>query len=625
MANDTAAHAPHSATSHPFQAEVAKLLHLMVHSVYSDRDVFLRELVSNAADALDKLRYEAIAAPGLLEGSPELTITITPDKEKKTLTIADTGIGMSEQELVENLGTIARSGTQAFVEKAKAAQGDLHLIGQFGIGFYSGFIVALRVDVTSRRAGSEQASMWSSDGSGSFTVTPVERAPRGTSIVLHLKDDALEFLEDWKIESVVRTYSDHIAHPIMLSIGSETARQVNSANAIWTRPKADITPEQHKEFFGHISGSYSDPAITLHYRAEGRHEYTVLLYVPGERPFDLYDPERRGRQKLYVKRVYIADDVELLPAYLRFVRGVIDSEDMPLNISREMLQNNPQVAAIRKAVTNKVVSELKKVAEADEAAFRKVWDIFGPVLKEGLYEDMERRDQLYEIVRFKTTAGDFVSLKDYAGRLQENQTAIYYITAEDEAKARSSPQLEGYQARGIEVLLLTDAIDSFWVRTALGYEGKPFKSVTQGAADLDLVKRKDEAAAETPDDAATTVLAAALKQALGEKVKDVRTSRRLTESAVCIVNDSAMDRTLEKLLSRQKDSGVTISAPILEINASHPLIKALGLKANAHGAAAVADAAQLLLDQAFIIEGEQVPDPAGFARRLADVMAKALG
>ena len=625
MANDTAAHAPHSATSHPFQAEVAKLLHLMVHSVYSDRDVFLRELVSNAADALDKLRYEAIAAPGLLEGSPELTITITPDKEKKTLTIADTGIGMSEQELVENLGTIARSGTQAFVEKAKAAQGDLHLIGQFGIGFYSGFIVALRVDVTSRRAGSEQASMWSSDGSGSFTVTPVDRAPRGTSIVLHLKDDALEFLEDWKIESVVRTYSDHIAHPIMLSIGSETARQVNSANAIWTRPKADITPEQHKEFFGHISGSYSDPAITLHYRAEGRHEYTVLLYVPGERPFDLYDPERRGRQKLYVKRVYIADDVELLPAYLRFVRGVIDSEDMPLNISREMLQNNPQVAAIRKAVTNKVVSELKKVAEADEAAFRKVWDIFGPVLKEGLYEDMERRDQLYEIVRFKTTAGDFVSLKDYAGRLQENQTAIYYITAEDEAKARSSPQLEGYQARGIEVLLLTDAIDSFWVRTALGYEGKPFKSVTQGAADLDLVKRKDEAAAETPDDAATAVLAAALKQALGEKVKDVRTSRRLTESAVCIVNDSAMDRTLEKLLSRQKDSGVTISAPILEINASHPLIKALGLKVNAHGAAAVADAAQLLLDQAFIIEGEQVPDPAGFARRLADVMAKALG
>ena len=625
MATDTASDAPHSATSHQFQAEVAKLLHLMVHSVYSDRDVFLRELVSNAADALDKLRYEAIAAPDLLEGSPELTITITPGKERKTLTIADSGIGMSEQELVENLGTIARSGTQAFVERAKAAQGDLQLIGQFGIGFYSGFIVASQVDVISRRAGSEQAFMWSSDGSGSFTVAPVETAPRGTSIVLHLKDDALEFLEDWKIESVVRTYSDHIAHPIMLSIGSETARQVNSANAIWTRPKSGITPEQHKEFFGHISGSYSDPAITLHYRAEGRHEYTVLLYVPGERPFDLYDPDRRGRQKLYVKRVYIADDVELLPPYLRFVRGVIDSEDMPLNISREMLQNNPQVAAIRKAVTNKVVSELKKVAQSGEAAFRKVWDVFGPVLKEGLYEDMERRDQLYELVRFKTTAGDFVSLKDYAGRLQENQTAIYYITAEDEAKARSSPQLEGYRARGIEVLLLTDAIDSFWVRTALGFDGKPFKSVTQGAADLDLVKRKDETTAETADDAATVVLVAALKQALGEKVKDVRSSKRLTESAVCIVNDSEMDRTLEKLLSRQKDSSITVSAPILEINPSHALIKALGQQVQAKGASAVEDAAQLLLDQAFIIEGEQVPDPAAFARRLADVMAKALG
>ena len=625
MANDTAARAPHSATSHQFQAEVAKLLHLMVHSVYSDRDVFLRELVSNAADALDKLRYEAIAAPGLLEGSPELTITITPDKERKTLTIADTGIGMSEQELVENLGTIAKSGTQAFVEKAKAAQGDLHLIGQFGIGFYSGFIVAGRVDVTSRRAGSDRASMWSSDGSGSFTVTPVDRAPRGTSIVLHLKDDALEFLEDWKIESVVRTYSDHIAHPIMLSLGNETAKQVNSANAIWTRPKSEITAEQHREFFGHISGSYSDPALTLHYRAEGRHEYTVLLYVPGERPFDLYDPERRGRQKLYVKRVYIADDVELLPAYLRFVRGVIDSEDMPLNISREMLQNNPQVAAIRKAVTNKVVAELKKMAETDEANFRKVWDVFGPVMKEGLYEDMERRDQLYEIVRFRTTAGDFVSLKDYLARLQENQTAIYYITAEDEAKAKASPQLEGYAARGLEVLLLTDAIDSFWVRTALGYEGKPFKSVTQGAADFDLIKPRDEPAADAAGEAQTAVLAAALKQALGDRVKDVRASKRLTESAVCIVNDSTMDRTLEKLLSRQKESGISVSAPILEINPSHALIKALGNQVKSKGASSVEDAANLLLDQAFIVEGEQLPDPAGFARRMAEVMAKAFG
>jgi molecular chaperone HtpG len=625
MANDTTAAEHAAATSHQFQAEVAKLLNLMVHSVYSDRDVFLRELISNAADALDKLRYEAIAEPSLLEGHPDLTITLTPDKERSTLTITDTGIGMSEQELIENLGTIAKSGTQAFVEKAKAAQGDLHLIGQFGIGFYSGFIVASKIDVISRRAGSDKAFLWSSDGSGSFTITPVETAPRGTSIILHLKDDALEFLEDWKIESVVRTYSDHIAHPIMLSVGGETARQINTANAIWTRAKSDVTADQHKEFFGHISGNYSDPAITLHYRAEGRHEYTVLLYVPGEKPFDLYDPERRGRQKLYVKRVYIADDVELLPAYLRFVRGVIDSEDMPLNISREMLQNNPQVAAIRKAVTNKVLSELKKTADSDDASFRKVWEVFGPVIKEGLYEDMERRDQLYDIVRFKTTKGDWVSLKDYIAGLKENQTAIYYLTAEDAAKAKASPQLEGYRARDVEVLLLTDPVDSFWVRTALGYEGKPFKSVTQGAADLDLIALKDEAKAEAVDDAATAVLAAALKQALGEKVKDVRASKRLTESAVCIVNDSMMDRTLEKLLSRQQDSGVAVSAPILEINPSHALIKALAALAQSKGAASVEDAAQLLLDQAFIIEGEQVPDPAGFARRLGEVMAKAFG
>ena len=612
-----------SGQTHEFQAEVAKLLQLMVHSVYSDRDVFLRELISNAADALDKLRYEAIAQPDLLEGAPELAITITPDKPAKTLTIADTGIGMSAAELIENLGTIAKSGTQAFVEKAKAAQGELHLIGQFGIGFYSGFIVASKVDVISRRAGESEANMWSSDGSGSFTVVPAEQGPRGTAIVLHLKDDALEFLEDWKIESVVRAYSDHIAHPIKLVAGTEAPRQINTANAIWTRARGDITAEQHKEFFGHIAGSYSDPAITIHYRAEGRHEYTVLLYVPGERPFDLYDPERRGRQKLYVKRVYSADDVEILPPYLRFVRGVIDSEDMPLNLSREMLQNNPQVAAIRKAVTNKVISELKKSAENDAEKFRKVWEVFGPVLKEGLYEDMERRDQLYDIARFKTTKGDWVSLKDYIAGLKENQTAIYYLAAEDAAKAAASPQLEGYKARDVEVLLLTDPVDSFWVRTALGFEGKPFKSVTQGAADLDLIKLKDDMAAPAADDAGSLSLIGAMKQVLGERVKDVRSSKRLTDSAVCLVNDSDMDRTLEKLLSRQKDSGVSVSAPILEVNAGHPLIKALASTVSAKGPQAVSDAAELLLAQAFILEGEQVPDPAAFAKRLSDVLARA--
>ncbi|MGQ0484609.1 MAG: molecular chaperone HtpG [Hyphomicrobiales bacterium] len=615
--------APGTPQTHEFQAEVAKLLHLMVHSVYSDRDVFLRELISNAADALDRLRYAAIAAPELLGGDASLAITITPDKKARTLTVADNGIGMGRDELIDNLGTIAKSGTQAFVETAKQAKGELHLIGQFGIGFYSAFIVAAKVDVISRRADADDAFMWSSEGAGSFTMAPAVAQGRGTSIVLHLKDDAAEFLEDWKIESVVRAYSDHIAHPIRLAIEKETSRQINTASAIWTRPKSEVTADHHKEFFGHISGSYSDPALTIHYRAEGRHEYTVLLYVPGERPFDLYDPERRGRQKLYVRRVYIADDAELLPPYLRFVRGVIDSEDMPLNISREMLQNNPQVAAIRKAVANKVLAELKKCAETDAAAFAKIWDIFGPVIKEGLYEDMERRDQLFEIARFRTTKAPSVSLKDYVAGLKQNQMAIYYLTAEDAGRAAASPQLEGYKARDVEVLLLTDPVDSFWVRTALGFDGKPFKSVTQGAADLDLIALKDQPKTESADDAATATLIAAMKQALGKQVKDVLKSQRLTDSAVCLVADGAMDRTLERLLSRQKDSGIEVSAPILEINAGHPLIAGLARHAKAKGASPeIEEAAQLLLDQAFVLEGEPVVDPAGFARRMTDVMTK---
>lgn len=616
--------------SHSFQAEVAKLLHLMVHSVYSDRDVFLRELISNAADALDKLRYEAIAAPDLLAGAPDLAITITPDKAAKTLTVADNGIGMSEQELIDNLGTIAKSGTQAFMEQAKddKDKGGIHLIGQFGVGFYSSFMVAHKVDVVSRKAGTDQAFAWSSDGTGTFTVLAVkpEEAPlRGTRIVLLLKDDALEFLEDWKIEEVVRAYSDHIAHPIRLAQGSETTRQINAASAIWTRSKTDVTPDQYKEFFGHITGAYSDPALTLHYKAEGRNEYTVLLFVPGEKPFDLYDPERRGRQKLYVRRVFITSDAELLPPYLRFVRGVIDSEDMPLNISREMLQHNPQVAAIRKAVTNKVLAELKKCFETEPEKAAKIWDAFGPVIKEGLYEDMERRDQLFEIARFNTTKREGVTLKEYVADLKANQTAIYYLTAEDAAKAKASPQLEGFRARGIEVLLLTDAVDSFWVRMALGFDGKPFKSVTQGAADLDLIPLETEAPKSDADEGATAALIALIKQTLGDQVADVRKSARLTDSPVCLVaSDQGLDRTLEKLLARQGTTDVKVTAPILEINAGHALIKALAETARKGGAAAeLGDASGLLLDLARVMDGERVADPAKFAGSVSALMQKA--
>ena len=414
---------------------------------------------------------------------------------------------------------------------------------------------------------------------------------------------------------MVKAYSDHIAHPIMLA--GEESRQLNSGSAIWVRPKSEVSPEQHKEFYGALAHASGDPALTIHYRAEGRHEYNVLLYVPDERPFDLYDPDRRGRQKLYVRRVFIADDAALLPPYLRFMRGVVDSSDMPLNLSREMLQNNPDVAAVRKAVTNRVISELKKCAEKDEPTFAKIWDLYAPVIKEGLYEDFERRDALFEIARFKSTKTPSLTLKDYVAGLKENQTAIYYITGEDATKVAASPQLEGYKARDIEVLLLTDPVDSFWVRTAMEFEGKPFVSVTQGASDLENIKPAEASKEETKTDDATQGLIDKMKLALGDKVKDVRVSKRLTDSAVCLVNDSALDRNLERLLSRQKDSGVAISAPVLEINDKHVLIKVLAQSSD------VDAAAHLLLDQAFILEGEQVADPAGFAKRMGDVMAKA--
>jgi molecular chaperone HtpG len=595
-----------------FQAEVAKLLQLMVHSVYSDRDVFLRELISNASDALDKLRYEAIAKPELLEKESTLSITIAADKKAKTLTITDTGIGMSAEELASNLGTIAKSGTEAFVRKAKDAP---DLIGRFGVGFYAAFMVADKVVVTSRKAGSGKTHSWESNGLGTFTVEEAEKTPRGTTIVLHLKADAGDFLEPWKIESVVKAYSDHIAHAILLT-GDTEPRQINAGSAIWTRAKAEVTVAQHKEFYAALAHAEGEPALTIHYRAEGRHEYNVLLYVPGEKPFDLYDPERKGRQKLYVRRVFIADDAHILPPYLRFIRGVVDSSDMPLNLSREMLQNNPEVAALRKAVTNRVLQELKKLADKDAAAFSKIWDLYAPVIKEGLYEDFERRDQLFELARFASTKAPILTLKDYVAGLKENQTAIYYITGEDAKKAAASPQLEGYKARDIEVLLLTDPVDSFWVRTAMGFEGKPFVSVTQGAGDIENIKPADAPKEEAQADTATEALIAAMKAALGDKVKDVRISKRLTESAVCLVNDSALDRNLERLLSRQKDSGVNISAPVLEINSKHALIIALSKTSD------VSDAAHLLLDQAFILEGEQVANPSDFGKRLSAMMAK---
>ena len=491
-------------------------------------------------------------------------------------------------------------------------------------------MVAERVDVVSRKAGEPAASVWSSDGTGTFTIEPLEgedQLARGTIIRMTLREDAAEFLEGFRLEQIVRTYSDHIAHPIYLAGGEDEPKQVNSASAIWARPKQDISEDQYKEFFGHVSGVYTDPALTLHYKAEGRSEYTVLLFVPQDQPFDLFDPERRGRQKLYVRRVFITDEADLLPAYLRFVRGVIDSEDMPLNISREMLQDNPTVAQIRKAVTNRVLSELKKCADSDDETYRKIWQAFGPVLKEGLYEDMERRDQLFEICRFKTTKsdGETVSLKDYVANLKENQTAIYYIAGEDAGQVARSPQLEGFRSRDLEVLLLTDPVDSFWVRTALGFDGKPFKSVTQGAADLEnIAKPDDEDDKPKLDETAIATLIAVIKQTLGDRVQDVIKSDRLTDSPVCLVaGEGGLDRTLEKLLAKQKTAGVERSAPVLEINPRHGLIEAMAEKLKAEGTTEdITDASELLLDQAYVLEGETVGDPQAFASRLTSVMAR---
>ncbi len=624
--DDTAA----SPQTHAFEADVAKLLHMMVHSVYSDKDVFLRELISNAADACEKLRYEAIAQPDLLGDDPAPRITITVDADARRLTIEDNGIGMTAADMAETLGTIARSGTKAFMDRIAAAQGgeDTQLIGQFGVGFYSAFMVAAKVDVISRRAGQDGAAMWSSDGLGTYTIGAVaaQDAPaRGTRIVLHLLDDAADYAQAARIEQMVRAQSGHVPVPITVKDKPDAeGTQVADGTALWTKPKSAITPEEYKDFYRSVAGQWEDPALTLHYRAEGRHEYSVLAFVPETRPFDLFDPDRKGRMKLYVRRVFITDEAELLPRYLRFVRGLVDSADLPLNMSREMIQDSPILAAIQKGLTGKVLGELEKTAKDDPAAYAKLWDTFGAVLKEGLYEDFERREALLRLARFKTTAsgGEWRSLQDYVAAMKENQTAIYYATGSDLDRIASSPQLEGFRARGVEVLLLPDQVDSFWVRGAIDLDGKPFKSVTQGAADLSLIplpEGADSPQAE-PSDAVGAFLAF-VKDTLGDAVSEVRASDRLTDSAVCLVaSESGLDRQLEKLLANagQLPAG---AAPVLEVNPAHAQIAALA--ALPEGDALRADAAELLLDEARIVDGEPPRDPRAFAARLARLIARA--
>ena len=616
-----------------FQAEVSRLLHIVAHSLYSEREIFLRELISNASDACDRLRYEALTKPKLTQGDPDFCINISADKDAGTLTIADNGIGMNRKELIENLGTIARSGTAAMIDKLKGdSKEDINLIGQFGVGFYSSFMVADKVTVTTRKAGAAGAFVWESDGLGEFTLSEGERPGRGTTVTLTIKDDAKEFLEPDRIKHVVTTYSDHIPVAINL-VDGENRERINDASALWTRPRNKIKADQYKEFYHHVAHATDDPWATLHFRVEGVIEYSGLLYIPTARPFNIFHPDRKNQVKLYVKRVFITEECdELLPSWLRFLRGVVDSEDLDLNVSREMLQNNPIVAKIKNGLVTRVLNELKKKAEKEPDSYEGFWEAFGPLIKEGIYESFENRDDLLTLLRCQsTTDKGLVSLEEYLGRIKKGQDAIYYITGENAEALKQSPQLEGFRARGVEVLLLSDPIDDFWLQSVGQYKEKPFKSVTQGGADLSdikapKVKKKDDKKSASDDTKATVDmghLIALLKLTLDKKVADVRTSERLTESAVCLVADeTGLDMNLERLL-KQHNQLDEVTTRILEINPDHSLIQSLAKSSKKKGAQGkLEDAALLLLDQAQILEGEPVSDPVAFSRRMEAMMAK---
>ena len=620
-----------------FQAEVSKLLDIVAHSLYSQKEIFLRELASNASDACDKLRYAALTDPSLKEGDDPYKIILSVDSKAKTLSIADNGIGMSHDELAETLGTIAKSGTEAFLAQASQAKQDdkakVALIGQFGVGFYSSFMVADKVDVLTRKAGEKEAWLWSSDGKGEFTIEAAERDQHGATVILHLKKEEKEYLDEPRIRHIIKSHSDHIGIPIVFKDGDKE-ETLNSASALWTLAKSDITEDQYKEFYHHVGHAFDDPWLTLHNRVEGVVGYTNLLFIPTMAPFDLFTPERKSHVKLYVNRVFITDDCEgLLPPYLRFLRGIVDSEDLPLNISREMFQHDPRLAKIKSGLTKRVLSELKKKAEKKPEEFTEFWNNFGAVLKEGIYEDMTNRDKILEVARFKTTRSDSLrSLKDIVADMKEGQDAIYYITGENPDMVRQSPQLEGFKSRDIEVLLMTDPVDEFWLPAVGKFEDKEFKSVTRGGVDLDKIQSDDKKGSKAKDkkdkksEPGMDDLIAALKVSLGGAVKDVTLSERLTDSPVCLVSgEGDMDIHLERMLKqhRQLDSA---TPRIMEINADHALIKKMAKMAKDGKGASddMADAAFLLLDQARLVEGDPLPDPVEFARRLSAMMEKGM-
>jgi len=624
-----------------FQAEVKQLLQLMIHSLYSNKEIFLRELISNASDASDKLRFEAINNAALFENDPELHIKVTFDKTARTITIADNGIGMSKADAIEHLGTIAKSGTKEFFGKLSGdQQKDAAMIGQFGVGFYSGFIIADRITVESRRAGAAatEGVRWESEGAGDFSVEDITKAGRGTDIILHLREGEDEFLSAWKLKSVIRTYSDHISLPIKMQkeewneekkeqIITEEFETVNQASALWARSKSEITPEQYEEFYKHVSHDYSAPLTHTHNRVEGRSDYTQLLYIPARAPFDLWDRNKRGGIKLYVKRVFIMDDAEqLMPVYLRFVKGVIDSNDLPLNVSREILQESRDIKAIRDGSTKRVLGMLEDLAnaEGDEAAakhekYATFWKEFGQVLKEGIGEDATNKDRIAKLLRFASTHNDSdvqnVSLADYLARVKEGQDKIYYVSAESYATAKNSPHLEIFRKKGVEVLLLTDRVDEWMLSFLSEFEGKELASVAKGGLDLGTLEDEAEKKHHAETETEFKDLVEKMKAALADKAKDVRVTFRLTDSPACLVADeNDLSGNLARML-KAAGQAAPDSKPILEVNPDHPLLQKLKYEE-----AKFSDWSHILFDQALLAEGGTLADPSSFVKRLNEML-----
>ena len=620
-----------------FQTEVSQLLKLMINSVYSEKEVFVRELVSNASDACDKLRYLSNTKENVMQDDPDLRVEIEINKKENRISFIDNGIGMNRKDLINNLGTIARSGTAQFLkELSESKTKDLSLIGQFGVGFYSAFMVSSEISVTTRKAGEKKLWIWKSDGESNFSIEENDnldllQSNRGTKIDILITKENKEYLDKVRVEQIIRKYSDHISIPIYVVDGSEKKDEkneaINSASAIWTRQKNKITKEQYKEFYNHVGQMFDEPWMTSHYKAEGKIEYTVLNFIPSSKPFDLYDPARENRLKLYVKKVFITDNCpELIPPYLRFLRGVIDSEDLPLNISREMLQNNPVVAKIRSALVKRTISDLRKKLSSDRESYETFWNNFGPVIKEGIYEDFDKKDSILEISLFKQSASKkLVTLDEYIEKMPKKQSDIYFMTGDDYNNILNNPSLEGYKSRNINVLILDDPVDSFWTSSTPQFKEKSLKSVTKGLDDLGKIdgKKKDDT---SKDYKSVDPLVAVLKEQLKDKVKDVRISSRLTDSAVCLIGDeNAMDPQLEKILQQHNQLNQEMSMKILEINPDHKLIKKLSKMAKQKdGISDIKRIALMLFEQSKILDGEKPADPVNFSKNVVDTIYSSL-